>query len=66
MDDELQLELPVVVLLCVLFEGYSLLLERVAFQLADETDVHDVILERLVGEVQLPEGVNDNAKHDLD
>ena len=65
MDDELQLELPVVVLLYV-FEGYSQLLERVAFQLADETDVHDVILERLVGEVQLPEGVNDNAKHDLD
>jgi len=64
--DELQLEFPVVVLLYVLFKGYTLLLKWVSFQLADETYVHDVILEGLVGQLQLPEGVNDNAKDDLD
>lgn len=64
--DELQIEFPVMVLLYVLFKGYTLLLKWVSFQLADETYVHDVILEGLVRQLQLSERVNDNAKHDLD
>ena len=63
---ELQLEFPVVVVLDVLLEGDALLLQRVARQLADEADVHDVVLERLVRQLQLAERVDHDAEHDLD
>jgi len=46
--DELELELPVVVLADVLVEADALLLQRVALQFADEADVVDVVLEFVV------------------
>lgn len=66
MHDVVQLVLPVVVVVDVLVEGDALLLERVSAQAANETGVLHVRLERVVVFLQLAEGVDHDAEHDVE
>lgn len=66
MNYKLQLELPIMILLNMLFERNTLFLQRIPLQLTNKTNILHIIFQRLVAQIQLTKGVNDNPEHNLD
>lgn len=65
MNYELQLKLPVVVLLYVLFKRYTFFFQWVSLQFTNKTYILHVILKSLITQLQFTKWVNYNTEHDL-